>query len=152
MSTLDELIDSAIGFAKSVLVGKPEASLMPVWLIQGAKRGVIVGTPFDGEVSKDMVADAIRQILKDENATSYSFVSEAWVAYEDARHPLGLAPSDRQDRREVVFVIAANHAGGKARSWEIVRGAGGVVVELKAESPYGLERLGGRFHNLFDDE
>lgn len=151
---LDDLIEGAIDFARTVLVGVKDATLLPAWLIEGKTRTSVVGTPFDGDMSKDVVADAIRKLLKAEEAKSYSFVSEAWVAFEDPKHPSGLQPAQRYDRREVVMVTVADRTGAaKFRAWEIVRGQDGVVTELKANAfPGGEDTFEGRFHNLFEDE
>jgi hypothetical protein len=109
----------------------------------------VVGTPFDGDLSKDFVAAAIRQMLKAEKAISYSFLSEAWMAHESADHPIGLAPSDRMDRREIVMINAADRKESKFRSWEIIRGPDGVITELKANAlPNDFDRFEGRFINL----
>lgn len=153
MMNLDEMIDHAINFARSQLIGLPDAELMPMWLIQGQEQDVIVGTPFDGPKSKDMAAEKISQLLREERATSYSYMAEAWSAIENVDHPIGLAPRDREDRREVVLVMARNRAGeSKTRVWEIIRGPDGVVTELKANAAPSDGSFSGRFHNLFDEK
>lgn len=150
MILVDELIDHAIGFARRVLIGVPDATLTPCWLIQGANGNTIVGTPFNGDWSKDMAAAAIRKLLKKERAVAYSFVSEAWQSVQNAGEPL-IRPSNREDRREIVMVTAYDRNGGKMRSWEIIRGPDGVVTELKADSPIKGAEYEGRFFNLFDE-
>lgn len=151
--SIDDLIEQAIGFARHELVGKPDATLLPSWLILGAKRTTIVGTPFSDEFSKEFAAYTIRKMLKEEKATSYSFISEAWMAHESLDNPIGLAPRDRMDRKEIVMVNAFNLKGeGKHRVFETIRGADGVIVELKAMPEVGeADRFGGRFFNLFDE-
>lgn len=151
MKTLDELTEMALHHAKSCLVGHPGAQMVPCWLIQGDKRTTIVGTPFNGDQAKDFVAFVIRRLLKEENASAYSYVSEAWTAVEDLKHPIGLAPREREDRREVVIITVANRKTSRMRIWEIIRGADGTVVELKADPVGDEDRFGGRFFNLFGD-
>ena len=82
MLTVDELLDRAIDHARTVLVGKPEAELMPTWLIQEKDQTTIVGTPWRGDDEKTMIIFAMRMSLRDKRAHSYSFMSEAWMATE----------------------------------------------------------------------
>lgn len=151
MKTLDELTEMALHHAKTCLVGQPGAQMTPCWLIQGDKRTSIVATPFDGDRSKDFVAFVIRRLLKEENASAYSYVSEAWMAIEDLKYPIGLAPRERNDRREVVIITVADRKTSRMRSWEIIRGPDGTVIELKVNPIHGEEHFAGRFFNLFED-
>jgi hypothetical protein len=148
--TLDQLTEDAAEHAKRILVDQPEASLLPTFLIQGRDRVLIVGTPFDGENEKDIVADAIRFTLKMEHAHSYSFMSEAWTITQGAGEPY-IQPAKSDKRREVVIIVAVDRDGdGRMRTYEMKRNAKGVVTELALErDEVGLE--GGRFSNLFDD-
>jgi hypothetical protein len=147
--TLDQLTESAADHARHILVDQPDASLLPTFLIQGRDRVTIVGAPFDGDLEKDIVADAIRFMLKMERAHSYSFMSEAWTITQhiDEEH---IQPAKSDRRREVVIVVAVSRAGdGRMRTYEIKRDAKGVVTELTPDKDeVGLE--GGRFSNLFD--
>lgn len=156
MMTIDELVENAIGFARQQLIGVPDAELLPVWMIQGPKGATVVGTPFPkglGGVGKDMIAEAVKQILKAEHATSYSFMSEAWAATESIRNPLNLAPSQREDRREVVIINAFNHNGeGKQVFYDIVRDNDGIVTDLVKERESQWDHNEGRFYNLFDKD
>lgn len=151
MSTLDLLTEMALDHAKTCLIGQPGAQMVPCWLIEGDKRTSIVATPFDGDRSKDFAAFMIRKMLKEENARAYSYVSEAWIATEDLKHPIGLAPRERENRREIVIITVADRKTSRMRIWEIIRGADGTVVELKADPVGDEDRFGGRFFNLFGD-
>jgi hypothetical protein len=151
-ATIDDMVDHALKHASDMLVGKAGAELLPAWLIQGAERVSIVGTPFDGDLSKEIVVAVIRKMLKDENACSYSFVSEAWMATEDVNHPIGLTPSQREDRREVVLITACDRTGGAVRAFEIKRNDEGVVSALEPMPKASeADSFSGRLFNLFDD-
>jgi hypothetical protein len=149
--TLDQLTESAAGFAKDALIDQPGASLLPTFLIQGRDRVSIVGTPFDGELEKDIIANAIRFMLKKEEAHSYSFMSEAWMITQGLDEDY-IEPAKSDKRREVVIVIAVSRdGGGKMLTYEIKRGDTGVVTELAIESNVDSVE-GGRFSNLFADD
>jgi hypothetical protein len=148
--TLDQLTEDAADHAKHVLVDQPGASLLPTFLIQGRDRVSIVGTPFDGDLEKDIVASAIRFMLKTEQAHSYSFMSEAWALTQGLDEEY-IQPAKSDKRREVVIIIAVDRAGdGRMLTYEIKRNDTGVVTELALES--NVDSIeGGRFSNLFDD-
>jgi hypothetical protein len=148
MLTVDELLDRAIEHACSVLVGKPEASLMPTWLIQSKDKTSIIGTPWDGEEDKKFMLFAMRMMLEKEQAQSYSFMSEAWSARENLNHPIGLPPSQREDKNEVVLINACDRQGGKMRIYEIKRNKKGVVTELALQKQGGEDQFSGRLLNL----
>jgi hypothetical protein len=148
--TLEQLTENAADHAKRILVGQPGASLLSTFLIQGRDRVLLVGTPFDGDLEKDIVADAIRFVLKTERAQSYSFMSEAWVLTQHIDEPY-IQPAKSDRRREGVVIIAVDRDGpSRMRTYEIKRNDRGVVTELSPESDVD-EIGGGRFSNLFDD-
>ena len=151
MMTVDEMLDRAADHARTVLVGKPGAELIPTWLIQETGRTVIVGTPWGGDDEKNFYLAILRGMLKKLDVVSYSFMSEAWMAHEDPKHPTGLMPREREDRQEVVIINAFDRKGGKMRAYEMKRGADGAVVDLVKQGE-DYDRLGGRMHNLFEPE
>jgi hypothetical protein len=147
--TLNELTEAAVRHARNALLDQPGASLLPTFLIQGRDRTTIVGTPFDGDLEKDIVADAVRFMLKHEHADSYSFMSEAWVTRQLPGEPY-LQPAKSDKRREAVVVIAVDRAGaGRMQAYEIERNDQGVVIELKAQPGFDGPQ-GGRFADLFN--
>jgi hypothetical protein len=152
MMTVDQLVDHALGFAQRVLIEQPNAQIMPSFLIQYKNgRADIIATPWTNDDDKAIAIALIRFMLKSHNIHSYSFISEAWVANEDTRHPIRLMPRDREDRRETVLINAFNREGGKVRCYEIKRGPDGVVTELVPEKVVPLS-WEGQLHNLFDDD
>lgn len=155
--TIDELIDSGINQARTVLIGKPGAELAPAFVIQFKDRApAVIGTPWSGDREKQIAIFVIRKALKtfEASVVSYLFWSEAWMATEDMKHPLGLMPRDREDRKEVVMINAFTKAGeGKMVTLEIVRDDKAVITDLIRSRDSGdYDRMGGRLHNLFNDD
>jgi hypothetical protein len=154
--TIDELLQSGVDQANHLLVGKPGAELLPTFVIQFKDQPpTIITTPWSGDDEKYAVVEAMRLLLKIHRASvvSYLFWSEAWQAYEDPKHPTGLMPRDRQDRKEVVILNAFDKQGGKMVSLEIMRGPDGAVTSLVAnDKAHDITALSGRLHNLLQDE
>jgi hypothetical protein len=151
--TINELLDVGAEHARQILIGKEGAEMMPTWHIQTpeGEPDLIAATPWGGDKEKQILVFAIRQLLRDKKAESYSFMSEAWSATEDANHPNPLMPRDREDKREVVIINAYDRLGfGAMRVYEIKRGDDGVVTELVMDPP--LDGFTGRLANLFVDE
>ena len=154
--SIDQLIQSGIDQAKAVLVGKKDAELMPTFVIQFKDRApAIIGAPWSGDDEKAVMTETMRLMLKiyRSSVTSYLFWSEAWMATEDLKHPIGLMPRDRMDRKEVVIINAFDHEGGKMTTLEIERGPDGVVTGLaKLKDAGDYDKLGGRLYNLLKDD
>jgi hypothetical protein len=149
--TINELLDKAIEHARATLIDKPDAQLIPTWLIQAKDRTTVVGTPWDGDDDKRIMLFAIRMMLKKEKAQSYSFMSEAWMATEDLKHPIGLQPREREDRKEAVIMNAFDRdGGGKMRIYDIQRGDNGRVSDLVLQQTEA-DHFSGRMFNLFRD-
>lgn len=139
-----------------MLIGQPGVQLTPSFVVQFKDRpSAIITAPWSNEDEKIAVTEAMRIILKRhrENVVSYLFWSEAWMAYEDARHPTGLMPCDREDRKEVVIINAFDLAGGKHVTLDIVRDDKGVVIDLiKDKDADDRDRFEGRLYNLLEDD
>jgi hypothetical protein len=151
--TINELLDRGAEHARRVLVGEKGAEMIPTWHIQTpeGEPDIIAGTPWNGDRDKEFIIFAMRRLLRDKKAESYSFMSEAWMATEDIKHPTGLMPREREDRREVVIINAYDRLGfGTMRVYEMKRGPDGVVTELVMDPP--AERFSGRLANLFVNE
>ena len=151
---LDEFLQSGIDHARSILIGKPGAELMPAFVVQFKDRPpAIIGAPWADDSEKYATIEAVRLTLKAfrPSVISYLFWSEAWMAHEDTDHPIGLQPRDRMDRQEVVLVNAFNLDGGKMVTLEIMRDDKGVVTELKSLGAT-YEQFEGRLHNLLKDD
>jgi hypothetical protein len=152
MMSIDKLLEQATDYAHRVLIGHEGAQVIPTFCIQfDHEPTTIVAAPWADDHEKSMTIDLMRAMLKIKHAHSYSFVSEAWMATEDRKRPLGLMPSEREDKREVVIVIAHDRrGGGQVRTYEIKRNAKGVISDLMLD-PDTVDSFGGRLHNLFDD-
>ena len=153
---LDKFLQSGIDQARTVLIGKPGAELMPAFVIQFKDRPpAIIAAAWSNDEEKVATTEAVRMTLRlyRSQVHSYLFWSEAWMAHEDMNHPIGLAPRDREDRKEVVIVNAFNLEGGKMVTLEIERGPDGVVTDLvKGKDAGDYDRLGGRLYNLLKDD
>jgi hypothetical protein len=148
---LDALLERAGEHARRVLVEMKRAELMPTFLMKGQEETTILIAPGRDENEKRILLKAVRGIMKDKRVTRYSMVSEAWTAAQPKGWkpgmPQGPLPSDRPDRKEVVIAIAADKATAKSRVWDIVRGEGGSVVDLRLDKD-GLTGLEGRMTEL----
>jgi hypothetical protein len=154
---LDELAAHGLAHAKSVLIGRDGAQLIPTFHIQLIDRApVIMAMPWTCEREKMIAIFAVKSAIREFRpiVDSYSFMSEAWIAVQD--HPPrdgDLAPCEREDRREAVIITAFNKHTGFMRAYEIKRGPDARVTELTPErEPGRLDQFEGRLHNLFDDD
>jgi hypothetical protein len=130
MLSLDEMIERAIDHAHGALIGRKDAQLIPTWVIQFKHQpATLIVTPWSGE-TKTMVIKAVTIWMRTHAADSYSFLSEAWMATENLKHPTGLTPSQREDRKECVIIHAGNHKDMRMRMLDIERGPDGVVTAL----------------------
>lgn len=120
---------------------------MPIWLIATEHEFFVVGTPFEGEASKNAVAALIKKEFG-EKAVRLAFVSESWLRTmgKDEKYD-GIAPSDHPDREEVIVVIAEDVNGQVLHiQRKIERSEGGVTllpVEVKE-----CQGIGGRFAGM----
>ena len=147
MMDLDGLLEAALKHAEAVLVGEPDAQIIPTWVLYGKDIPVtLIATPWEDEDDKDMMIGLMRQLMKAKGVDCYSFLSEAWTASEDVRNPIGLEPRKREDRREVVLITACSRESARLAIYEIKRGPDARVTELVFEDAVG--QSGGRLSNL----
>ena len=148
---LDALLELAGGHARAVLVDMKEAELTPTFVMIADGETLFAPTPWRGERDKAMYLGALRALMKERGVTRYSMVSEAWTAKQPEGWkpgmPQGPLPGDRPDRKEVVIAIAADKTNTKSRTWDIVRGESGAVVELRLDKA-DLRDLSGRMGEL----
>jgi hypothetical protein len=153
--SLDELVDLGYAYARTVLVGNPEASLMPIFHIQFKDRApAVIGAPWTNDQEKANFFQALRETMKAtrRSVISYSFLSEAWTATEDARHPIGLTPSQRQDRKECVVITASDGRDTRLKVWEIIRGPDATVTALVLNDEGKMDVYKGRLVDLLNDD
>jgi hypothetical protein len=148
---LDAMLELAGEHARRVLVEMKQADLMPTFVMVADEENIFMPAPWRDDDEKRIMLAAARAIMKDKRVTRYSVVSEAWTAVQPKGWkpgmPQGPLPADRPDRKEIVIAIAADKATSKSRVWDIVRGEGGSVVDLRLDKD-GLTGLGGRMAEL----
>ena len=145
MYDLKDLLDRGERQARAVLLEKGEKSLCPMFLlVQPDDSVIVVGTPFEGDVQKQMVRAQLRSLMKNHGTVAYSFLCEAWAVKmnhlkpEDVTHedegvisvPMQRRPSEDPNRIEVVSVLATNGVENKYRMWEIKRDYKGKIRDL----------------------
>lgn len=138
------------------MIGNAGAELLPTWVMATSKGQVVVmATPFDGAGSKDVIAEAVRKFMRDANVVRYAFTTEAWAANPtkeswDAgdKRP----PSEREDRVEIVMIVAADREGFTLNTYKIERHDAGQVTALSLWKD-GKDMTGftGRFANMLDE-
>jgi hypothetical protein len=148
---LDALLDNAGQHARNVLVEMKETELLPTFLMIAPEENILMPAPWRDEAEKRVLLRTARGFMKAKGVTRYSMVSEAWTAVQPAGWkpgmPQGPLPADRPDRKEVVIAIAADKTVTKSRVWDIVRGEGGSVVDLRLDKA-ALQDLSGRMGEL----
>ena len=141
--TLKDLIGLAEAHAKTVMI-ELNQGLMPTWLYWSETGATIVGTPWDSEIEKKVMAMSVRQAMLRDNAKAYSMITEAWVS----QAPKGWNPetdkairaSEQPNRREVVIAFATDGTTTEWKRWEIKRDALKMVTDLK-EEPFDYEKI-----------
>lgn len=119
MKTLTDLLDAADRHAHRILIEQKREQITPVFLFE-KKTGelVFVATPWDSPVEKRVMVNAVKMMMRDQEAVRYSFVTEAWAsgnATEDK------PPSEQPDRWEMVIALAADATTQEYRWWRILR-------------------------------
>lgn len=146
LADLDGLIDVARQYAERILTENVGAELGPAWCIV-TKNGasVIISTPFLGPESKEVIAQTMRWLMGQIGAVRYSMVSEAWASQSQS----DLEVRKRDDRVEIVLVVAGDESRDLTATFEIVRDwETSAVTELK---PLGQGEAKGRFCGLLGD-
>ena len=147
---LDALLELAGGHARAVLVDMKD-ELIPTFVMIADGETLFAPTPWRDEKDKAKYLGAVRALMKERGVTRYSMVSEAWTAKQSEGWkpgmPQGPLPGDRPDCKEVVIAIAADKATSKSRTWDIVRGESGAVVDLRLD-PADMKDIGGRMAEL----
>ena len=131
---LESMLDRAYTQARRVMIGTNE-QLLPAFLIfyQDGTSGVI-GTPFQDDTQRQIVAALMREHMRTRNALAYCFVTEGWQATIDRDEPLGAKPiREREEKKEIVIAIATDGVNQKMRQWGIVRDRRGRCKALPLE-------------------
>jgi hypothetical protein len=153
--SLDQLVTHCQRHARQLLIGKHGAQLVPLFHIQFKSRpDAIVPMPWRDEADKAAMICRLRLIMRAFRAdiVSYAMLTEAWVATQ--AHPFSdgdLQPSEREDRKEIVFVQASDGLDSVVKCWDIVRDDKAVITDLVEDNRADGE-FSGRMANLLEDE
>jgi hypothetical protein len=153
--TLDQMIAVAEKYARSVLINKKGVQLAPAFCIENKDNIDVLVAPWRGLRERAMALNLIQFQMREMKAIAYSVVSEAWVAEEpiEVNKRSGLMPSERSDRKEVVFIIAVNKQEKKGIFFSIIRNEKGIVIDLIEQKDKTLSNdfLDGELVSLLDD-
>lgn len=105
---LKGMIDSAENTSRSAMT---RFGYLPFTAVGHREHGGIVPVVVQDvtEHAKPQIADAIRQIFRQNNVVRYVTMIESWWAKaEDAKGPI-IPPSERPDRKEVIMLVARDN-------------------------------------------
>ena len=157
LETVNGFIDMMTAKHAEFYHENPDAEFQPLLMVL-CENGDLIPVMVDGfgnDDQKDLFCAQMRVAFKLWRVKSYVFAMEAWLSYAAAKavNPDGTIDSDKSaskqsDRKEVVFTIAIDKDGNKAKSClEIIRdyqgGAHVVPFDLPAEADFA-----GRFAEL----
>jgi hypothetical protein len=151
--TIDELLEAAEEYARRILINKKDAQLVVTFLIECPEKTLLVKAPWSNSKQRIMALEMMKFIMKEESATCYSVVSEAWMAKEslDPKKRSGLMPSKREDKKEVVIIVAVNKEEKQSTTFDIIRGNDGIITDIVKCGEMSKEYLGGDLVVLLDD-
>jgi hypothetical protein len=153
---LEHMIKLAEDQARRVLIGTRE-ELTPMWLVHSQGKLEVIATPWEDSEQKRMTVELMRVMMREQRATAYSLLTEAWYsvvsAEEAGKEYTGPPPSERADRKEAVIAMAASRDGTHVyRHWEIVRDFQGRTRELRRLDGPEDRISSGIFDNLLADD
>lgn len=156
LSDVDLMIGHSYEMAKSFLVGTKDEQIVPCFEVVAANgQAAFVLTPFVGEQEKEMVAKAMRQMMREVSAVRYVFMAESWMAVLDKgewEHDQRL-PSQRDTRIEALVIIGCDTDRTSTAIYEIVRGDDGTITDLKRKDMgETMPEMEGRFVGLHKEE
>jgi hypothetical protein len=132
--------------------------VLPVFLVEGKDGTVLpIGTPFNTDHEKMMVAMFVRAKCAELEAQRYVFVCEAWTLLKPPEIPdsvkLGGSIASHPDRVEVITVTGHDYEGFALAYRRILRPERGKAklapVEWPAPTGSGeFDKSAGRFSNL----
>lgn len=152
-----KLFDSDVAFAESRIMARGEVA--PMFSVHFEKDGqdgiaALIGD-FASYETKMTSVNMVKIIAVAVDAYAVTLMTEAWVAHVDKnmdKAVADLAPSDRQDRKEIVMVtMSRRDAGPLFSAREIVRDADGRVTGLAADTAGDHTGFEGRMANLMPE-
>jgi hypothetical protein len=124
---LDQMIELAGEQARRVLLEAKQPELLTSWILEDADGGVsMIATPWRDDAEKAKAATFMRHYMRRHRTVRYSFLTEAWQAFEKPgeyrpQDPDWVRPKDRPDRIEVVVAMACDKERSVSKSWRIIR-------------------------------
>jgi hypothetical protein len=123
LELLITLADLAGEHARQVILGLRQP-LAPSWILVGSDRKThVIATPWRDDAEKKLMAQKMRNKIRQNAIVAYSFVCEAWAATK----PRGWTPEkgggakDDPKRRECVIAMATDGKDYEWRCWLIKR-------------------------------
>ncbi len=154
MNTTKEMMEHLAGFAKKTFADTGE--VLPMWVLVShfPKMEIMpILAPFSSSEEKDAVVAFVREKAKEMNADLVGFMAEAWtvsVKKDSGINIRGIVPSEHDDRREVINIVAEDKAGNTAAGfYYILRPENGKPV-LSPFKDLGNDSLGGRMANILE--
>lgn len=116
--------------------------------LDGGERPALIMTPWSNEAEKAAVVANLRELFAERHASSYIQVSEVWMkAFRADSVRLDKAPSEYEDKEELVMVLAVDSEGSTMVAREIIRPFDGKAPFL-APPREAMENVGGRMAEL----
>jgi len=111
MKNAKEMLEHVAKFSEKMFLEHGE--IQPMWVLESATEIVPIVAPFDGDESKDIIANFVRNKAKEMKAEVSGFMAEAWMVSLDKNQKLEKMPSEHEDRREIIQVFAEDKSGVK---------------------------------------
>jgi hypothetical protein len=141
MIALEQLLDMAERHARRMLLEHKRDQLVPAFLYIADGHAAVIGAPWANNEDKRAYANAVRQILRTNDAKAYSFITEAWMATMPKDMPAEIAqtmrPSEQPNREECVIAFATDGFHTRWRVWAIKRDKRGRVRALPPKDDAG---------------
>lgn len=123
MTTRQAAIDNARRVAAEAMNAKGEVQPMIIAHAGDALVAYPMADAMESVVLKDIASRRIGADMRRRGVTLYVFMSEAWFAdvRGEADPELGLPPSERSDRIEVLLISASDMEGDTVAAYRMVR-------------------------------
>lgn len=151
LMTIDEMIETAEQHARTVLINEEGAQLSPAFLMESEEERIIVVTPWSNKEERNRSLNVIQLAMKIKKIKQYSVVSESWMATETKGFETGLMPSQRQDRKEVVVIVAVTKIEKKSVMFDIERNDKAIIIDLIKEKEMEGSGVAGELASLLDE-
>lgn len=135
MTDLTTITDMLIEKHKERYLADPsDLSPMLITFRDDVPAGIYLSPNFTDPDMKDLTIPMFAEIVKKDNADSYVFTTECWMAPMDED---GLQPSQNPERMEMVIVAAYSKKGSLHRMMKIVRRDDNSVEGLEESTTIG---------------